>query len=32
VNPTFDVTPADLVTALVTESRIVRPAQGERPA
>jgi S-methyl-5-thioribose-1-phosphate isomerase len=32
VNPAFDVTPADLVTALVTESRIVRPAQGERPA
>jgi S-methyl-5-thioribose-1-phosphate isomerase len=32
VNPAFDVTPADLVTALVTEARIVRPAQGERPA
>jgi S-methyl-5-thioribose-1-phosphate isomerase len=32
VNPAFDVTPADLVTALVTERRVVRPAQGERPA
>ena len=32
VNPAFDVTPADLVTALVTEDRIVRPAAGERPA
>lgn len=32
VNPAFDVTPADLVTALVTERRIVRPARGERPA
>ena len=32
VNPAFDVTPADLVTALVTERRIVRPATGERPA
>jgi S-methyl-5-thioribose-1-phosphate isomerase len=32
VNPAFDVTPADLVTALVTERRIVRPVLGERPA
>jgi methylthioribose-1-phosphate isomerase len=32
VNPAFDVTPADLVTAIVTERRIVRPAAGERPA
>jgi methylthioribose-1-phosphate isomerase len=32
VNPAFDITPADLVTALVTERRIVRPAAGERPA
>jgi S-methyl-5-thioribose-1-phosphate isomerase len=32
VNPAFDVTPADLVTALVTERRVVRPARGERPA
>jgi S-methyl-5-thioribose-1-phosphate isomerase len=32
VNPAFDVTPADLVSAIVTERRIVRPAAGERPA
>jgi translation initiation factor 2B subunit (eIF-2B alpha/beta/delta family) len=31
-NPAFDVTPADLVTAIVTERRVVRPAGGERPA
>ena len=31
MNPAFDVTPADLVTAIVTERRVVRPAQGERP-
>jgi methylthioribose-1-phosphate isomerase len=28
-NPAFDVTPADLVTAVVTERRTVRPARGE---
>jgi methylthioribose-1-phosphate isomerase len=28
-NPAFDVTPADLVTAVVTEQRTVRPARGE---
>ena len=27
-NPAFDVTPADLVTAVVTEQRVVRPAAG----
>jgi methylthioribose-1-phosphate isomerase len=32
VNPAFDVTPADLVTAIVTERRVVRPEAGERPA
>jgi methylthioribose-1-phosphate isomerase len=32
VNPAFDVTPADLVTAVVTERRVVRPAAGESPA
>jgi S-methyl-5-thioribose-1-phosphate isomerase len=32
VNPAFDVTPADLVTAVVTEARVVRPGAGERPA
>jgi methylthioribose-1-phosphate isomerase len=31
-NPAFDITPADLVTALVTERRVVRPAAGEAPA
>lgn len=31
-NPAFDVTPADLVTAIVTERRIIRPALGERIA
>ncbi|MDD9371446.1 MAG: S-methyl-5-thioribose-1-phosphate isomerase [Acidimicrobiales bacterium] len=31
VNPAFDVTPADLVTAIVTETRVVRTAQGDRP-
>jgi S-methyl-5-thioribose-1-phosphate isomerase len=28
-NPAFDVTPADLVTAVVTEQRVVRPSAGE---
>ena len=32
VNPAFDVTPADLVTAIVTERRVVRPASGEHLA
>lgn len=31
-NPAFDVSPADLVTAIVTEARVVFPATGERPA
>jgi S-methyl-5-thioribose-1-phosphate isomerase len=26
-NPAFDVTPADLVTAIITEDRVIRPAQ-----
>lgn len=30
-NPAFDVTPAALVTAIVTERRVIRPAAGERP-
>jgi len=30
LNPAFDVTPHDLVTALVTERRVVRLAAGER--
>jgi len=32
LNLAFDVTPADLVTAIVTEDRIIRPASGQRPA
>jgi methylthioribose-1-phosphate isomerase len=32
LNLAFDVTPADLVTAIVTEDRLVRPASGERLA
>jgi S-methyl-5-thioribose-1-phosphate isomerase len=31
LNPAFDVTPADLVTAIVTEARVMRPGIGERP-
>ncbi len=31
LNPAFDVTPADLVTAIVTERRVIRPALGEKP-
>ena len=31
LNPAFDVTPADLVTAIVTERRVIRPALGEMP-
>jgi S-methyl-5-thioribose-1-phosphate isomerase len=30
LNPAFDVTPHDLVTAIVTEQRVVNLAQGER--
>jgi len=30
LNLAFDVTPADLVTAIVTERRVIRPAEGER--
>lgn len=32
LNYAFDVTPADLVTVIVTEDRVIRPALGERPA
>lgn len=31
LNPAFDVTGADLVTAIVTEDRVIHPAAGERP-
>ncbi|MFY1634771.1 S-methyl-5-thioribose-1-phosphate isomerase [Solwaraspora sp. WMMB335] len=30
INPAFDVTPADLVTAIVTDRRVVRLDRGER--
>jgi methylthioribose-1-phosphate isomerase len=30
-NPAFDVTPADLITAVVTETRVFRPAAARRP-
>jgi len=29
INPAFDVTPHDLITAIVTDRRVVRPARGE---
>lgn len=32
LNYAFDVTPADLVTAIVTEDRVIRPALGEHVA
>jgi methylthioribose-1-phosphate isomerase len=32
LNLAFDITPADLVTAIVTEARIIHPARGDRPA
>jgi methylthioribose-1-phosphate isomerase len=31
LNPAFDVTPAELITAIVTEKRVIRPAAGQRP-
>jgi S-methyl-5-thioribose-1-phosphate isomerase len=31
VNPAFDVTPYDLVTAVVTERRVIRLDRGEKP-
>jgi S-methyl-5-thioribose-1-phosphate isomerase len=31
LNLAFDVTPADLVTVIITEDRVIRPAAGERP-
>jgi methylthioribose-1-phosphate isomerase len=31
VNPAFDVTPYDLVTAIVTDQRVIRLDRGERP-
>lgn len=31
-NPAFDVTPAELITAIITEAGVVRCSQGETPA
>jgi S-methyl-5-thioribose-1-phosphate isomerase len=31
LNLAFDVTPADLITAIVTERRVIRPSAGDRP-
>jgi methylthioribose-1-phosphate isomerase len=31
VNPAFDVTPHRYVTAIVTDRRVIRPDQGQRP-
>ena len=31
VNPAFDVTPHDLITAIVTDRRVIRTDQGEHP-
>ncbi|SCK10799.1 S-methyl-5-thioribose-1-phosphate isomerase [Streptomyces sp. WMMB 322] len=30
-NPAFDVTPAELITAIVTEQRVFRPSRADRP-
>ncbi|MEO6886553.1 MAG: S-methyl-5-thioribose-1-phosphate isomerase [Jatrophihabitantaceae bacterium] len=32
VNPAFDVTPAELITAIVTDQRVIWPAKGQTPA
>ena len=32
LNPAFDVTPAPLITAIVTDRRVIRTDRGERPA
>lgn len=31
LNPAFDVTPAELITAIITDRRVIRPFAGERP-
>lgn len=31
VNPAFDVTPAELITAIITDRRVIRPSAGQRP-
>jgi methylthioribose-1-phosphate isomerase len=30
-NPAFDITPAELITAIVTDRRVIRTGDGERP-
>ena len=32
LNPAFDVTPASLITAIVTDARVIRTDRGETPA
>ena len=32
LNPAFDVTPSSLITAIVTDRRVIRTDRGERPA
>jgi methylthioribose-1-phosphate isomerase len=32
VNPAFDVTPAELITAIVTDQRVIRTGKGQTPA
>ena len=32
INPAFDVTPHDLITAIVTDRRVILPGRGESPA
>lgn len=31
INPAFDVTPHELITAIITERRVIRPGHGETP-
>ncbi|WP_404829326.1 S-methyl-5-thioribose-1-phosphate isomerase [Epidermidibacterium keratini] len=31
LNPAFDVTPAELITGIITDRRVIHPAAGERP-
>ena len=32
LNPAFDITPAEFITAIVTDRRIIRPDRGQTPA
>ena len=31
LNPAFDITPVEFITAIVTDRRIIRPDQGQSP-